>query len=150
PDIQTRSGLVFHHYSGAGWRFQPLLSFAHLNSVVSAGRAPAAERLVEALLARSQRQGTALYWRYDFFFDGGSTRWRSGFTQAVASQSLARASQLLSRPDLLGQARAALRGLEQGLVLHIGGGLWIREYGFTRQVILNSQLQSLISLHSYA
>jgi hypothetical protein len=40
--------------------------------------------------------------------------------------------------------------LRQGLLLHVGGGLWIREYGFTRQVILNSQLQSLLSLGSYA
>jgi D-glucuronyl C5-epimerase C-terminus len=36
------------------------------------------------------------------------------------------------------------------LLLRVGGGLWIREYGFTQQVILNSQLQSLLSLNSYA
>jgi hypothetical protein len=36
------------------------------------------------------------------------------------------------------------------LLLHVGGGLWIREYSFTQQVILNSQLQSLLSLRSYA
>jgi hypothetical protein len=36
------------------------------------------------------------------------------------------------------------------LLLRVGGGLWIREYGFTQQVILNSQLQSLLSLHFYA
>ena len=32
----------------------------------------------------------------------------------------------------------------------LAGGLWIREYGFTHQVILNAQLQSIISLESYA
>jgi hypothetical protein len=106
--------------------------------------------LVDALLARSQPEGTALYWHYDFHYHGGSAPWRSGFAQAIASQSLARASRLLGRSTLLEPARAALRGLRHGLVLHIGGGLWIREYGFTRQVILNSQLQSLLSLHSYA
>jgi hypothetical protein len=36
------------------------------------------------------------------------------------------------------------------LLLPIAGGLWIREYGFTGQVILNAQLQSIISLQSYA
>jgi D-glucuronyl C5-epimerase C-terminus len=36
------------------------------------------------------------------------------------------------------------------LLLHAGGGLWIREYGSTRQVILNSQLQSLLPLRYYA
>jgi len=32
----------------------------------------------------------------------------------------------------------------------LAGGSWIREYGFTHQVILNAQLQSIISLDSYA
>jgi hypothetical protein len=34
--------------------------------------------------------------------------------------------------------------------MRMGGGFWIREYGFTDQVILNAQLQSIISLESYA
>jgi D-glucuronyl C5-epimerase C-terminus len=146
---ESRSGLVFRYYRGSGWQFQPLLSFEHLNNLVTAGRALAARRLVEALLARGQRQGAALYWRYDFPY-GGPVPWSSGFVQAIATQALARASRLLERPALLGSARAALRGLRQGLLLRVDGGLWIREYGFTRQVILNSQLQSLLSLHSYA
>jgi hypothetical protein len=150
PDRQSRSGLVFRYYPGSGWRFQPLLSFAHLNALVSAGQAAPTRRLVNALLARSHRQGAALNWHYDFPYNGGSAPWRSGFAQAIASQSLARASRLLRRSTLLRPARAALLGLRQGLLLHIGGGLWIREYGFTHQVILNSQLQSLLSLDSYA
>lgn len=146
---ESRSGLVFRYYSGSGWQFQPLLSFEHLNNLVSAGQARAAQRLVEALLARGRRQGTALYWHYDFPY-GGPAPWSSGFVQAIAAQSLARASRLLGRPALLRPAGAALRGLRQGLLLRVGGGLWIREYGFTRQVILNSQLQSLLALRVYA
>jgi hypothetical protein len=146
---QSVSGLVFRYYAGSGWQFHPLLSFEHLNSLVSAGQAGAAQRLVEALLARGQRQGTALYWRYDFPY-GGPVPWSSGFVQAVAAQALARASRLLERPALLRPAQAALRGLRHGLLLHVDSGLWIREYGFTQQVILNSQLQSLLSLRSYA
>jgi len=149
-DRQSASGLVFRYYPGSGWQFQPLLSFEHLNTLVTAGQARAAERLAEALLARGRRQGAALYWRYDFPFAGGPVPWSSGFVQAIAAQSLARASRLLERPALLRPAQAALRGLRQGLLLRVGGGLWIREYGFTQQVILNSQLQSLLSLRSYA
>jgi hypothetical protein len=149
-DRQSASGLVFRYYPGSGWQFQPLLSFEHLNNLVSAGQTLAVQRLVAALLARGQRQGAALYWRYDFPYQGGPVPWSSGFVQAVAAQSLARAGKLLGRPALLRPARGALRGLRQGLLLHVGGGLWIREYGFTRQVILNSQLQSLLSLGSYA
>lgn len=150
PDRVSPSGLVFRYYAGSGWRFQPLLSFAHLNNLVNTGKAPAAERLVDALLARGQWQDTALYWRYDFPYQDGSAPWRSGFVQAIAAHSLARASHFLMRPDLSRAAGAALRGLRRGLLLSVGGGLWIREYGFTRQVILNSQLQSLLSLHFYA
>jgi D-glucuronyl C5-epimerase C-terminus/PASTA domain len=149
-DRQSASGLVFRYYPGSGWQFQPLLSFENLNYLVSAGQVPAAQRLVKALLARGQRQGPALYWRYDFPFDGGPVPWSSGFVQAVAAQALARAGGLLGQPALLRPAGAALLGLRQGLLLHVGGGLWIREYGFTQQVILNSQLQSLLSLRSYA
>jgi hypothetical protein len=32
----------------------------------------------------------------------------------------------------------------------LGGGLWIREYGFSDIAILNAQLQSLVSLADYA
>jgi len=146
---QSPSGLVFRYYPGAGWQFHPLLSFEHLNSLATGGRALAAQRLVKALLARGQRHGASLYWRYEFPY-GGPVPWTSGFVQAIAAQALARASRLLVRPALLRSAEAALRALRQGLLLHVGGGLWIREYGFTRQVILNSQLQSLLSLQSYA
>jgi hypothetical protein len=149
-DRQSASGLVFRYYPGSGWQFQPLLSFEHLNTLVTAGQARAAQRLVQALLARGQREGAALYWRYDFPFAGGPVPWSSGFVQAVAAQALARASRLLEQPALLRPARAALSGLRHGLLLRVGGGLWIREYGFTQQVILNSQLQSLLSLRSYA
>jgi D-glucuronyl C5-epimerase C-terminus/PASTA domain len=149
-DRQSASGVVFRYYPGSGWQFQPLLSFEHLNSLVTAGQARAAQRLVQALLARGERQGAAIYWRYDFPFAGGPVPWSSGFVQAIAAQALARASRLLEQPALLRPAQAALRGLRQGLLLRVGGGLWIREYGFTRQVILNSQLQSLLSLRSYA
>jgi hypothetical protein len=149
-DRQSASGLVFRYYPGAGWQFQPLLSFEHLNTLVTAGQARAAQRLVDALLARGERQAAALYWRYDFPFAGGPVPWSSGFVQAIAAQALARASRLLEQPALLRPAGAALVGLRHGLLLRVGGGLWIREYGYTQQVILNSQLQSLVSLGAYA
>ena len=36
------------------------------------------------------------------------------------------------------------------LTMPLGGGLWIREYGFTKEAILNAQLQSLLSISDYA
>jgi hypothetical protein len=147
---RTSNGLVYRYYAPYGYRFQPLLSFGRLNRAVSDHNAPAARRLAGALLARGARRGGALVWEYDFSFGGGPSRWQSGFTQAIAAQALARAGVLLRDPSLESAADAAFRALGHGLLLHVDGGLWIREYGFTQQVILNAQLQSVLALESYA
>jgi len=143
-------GLTFRSYAGAGYQFQPLLSFAALNSRVSHRRWCAARRLASALVARAVRSGGAAYWEYGFSFGGGPVPWRSGFAQAVAAQALARAGALLQDPALSAEAAAAFRGLRGPLLMRLGGGAWVREYGFTNEVILNAQLQSIISLDSYA
>jgi hypothetical protein len=142
-------GLVFRDY-GAGSEFQPLLSFAALNNEVLQLQCGAVRRLASALLARAVRSGDADYWEYDFSFAGGPVPWRSGFAQAVAAQALARAGVMLRDPALTAAAAASFRGLRETLLIPLAGGFWIREYGFTGQVILNSQLQSILSLQSYA
>ena len=143
-------GLVFKYYAGAGSQFQPLLSFAALNNQVLQQRCAAARQLASALLARAVRRGDAAYWEYDFSFQGGPVPWRSGFAQAVAAQALARAGVMLRDPALSAAAAASFRGLRQTLLMGLAGGSWVREYGFTDQVILNAQLQSILSLDSYA
>jgi hypothetical protein len=150
PRDANAGRLVFRYYGGLGYRFQPLLSFAALNRNVSHRRAKAARRLAAALLARAVRSGAALYWEYDFSYQGGPARWRSGFAQAVAAQALARAGVMLRDPSLGAAAAASFRGLRRTLLMALAGGSWIREYGFTHQVILNAQLQSIISLEAYA
>ncbi len=145
----TEGDLVFRYYAGLGHRFQPLLSFGALNQSVSHRWPHATRRLASALLARAVRSGNALYWEYDFSYNGGPVSWRSGFAQAVAAQALARAGVMLGDPSLRMAAAAAFRGLRR-LLIPLAGGSWIREYGFTDQVILNAQLQSIISLESYA
>jgi hypothetical protein len=141
---------VFQYYGGSGYQFQPLLSFAALNRVVVERRCGAARRLASALLARAVRTGDAAYWEYNFPYQGGPVPWRSGFTQAVAAQALARAGALLQDPALSAAAAAAFRGLHGPLLMRLAGGAWVREYGFTNEVILNAQLQSILSLQSYA
>ena len=146
----SRDGLVFTYYAGAGYQFQPLLSFAALNQQVLERRCGAVRRLASALLARAVHSGDAVYWEYGFPYQGGPVPWRSGFAQAVAAQALARAGVMLRDPALTAAAAASFRGLRHGLLIPIARGSWIREYGFTHQVILNAQLQSIISLDSYA
>jgi hypothetical protein len=144
------SGVVYRYYAGTGYRFNPLLSFANLNRAVTARDRAGARRLVRELLPRGTWSHGVLLWEYDFRFGAGPARWTSGFTQVVAAQALARAALLLDEPTAMKAARASFRALARGLVLSVAGGSWIREYGFTRQVILNAQLQSILSLESYA
>jgi hypothetical protein len=150
PNLTRGNGLVYRYYAGAGYRLQPLLSFGNLNAVVSARDVVATRRLAGALLARATREGNALYWSYDFAFGGSGPGWRSGFTQAVAAQALARTAVLLRDPSWSRAAAAAFRGLQRDLLMPLGGGLWIREYSFTHQAILNAQLESVLAVESYA
>ena len=149
-DIRHADGTFYRYFVGYGYRFHPLLSFTELNRLVSAHDARAARRLASALLARGVRKDGALYWQYDFPYGGGPAPWTSGFVQAVAAQALARTAELLDDESFLRPADAAFRALRASLVMTMGGGLWVREYGFSTQAILNAQLQSVISLESYA
>jgi len=143
-------GLVYTYYAGVGYRFQPLLSFGSLNTAVSAQDKAATRRLADALLAHAVRRGDALYWEYDFSFAGGPAPWTSGFTQAVAAKALARSAVLLGDRRLAAAADAAFRGLRGTLLMPLGGGSWVREYGYTDQAILNAQLESILALDRYA
>jgi D-glucuronyl C5-epimerase C-terminus/Putative peptidoglycan binding domain len=148
-EVRGPGGLVYRAFPPYGLQLHPLASFGALNVDVSRGRRSAARRLAASLLARAIHQQGALVWEYEFPF-GGPSRWTSGFVQAVAADALARAGSLLADSHLRSAARSALRAIPQGLVLHLGGGLWIREYGYTSMPILNAQLQTLLSLRDYA
>ena len=147
-DRMDASGVVYRYYAGYGYRFQPLESFAHLNSLVSARAREPARRLGLALLARGVSRSDGLYWEYDFPY-GGPVPWTSGFVQAVAAQALARTGVLLHNDSLTRAGDQAFRAFRT-LTMPLGGGVWVREYGFTSQAILNAQLQSLLSLRAYA
>ena len=113
------------------------------------GREDDVRKLTTALSLRAVPVGKALTWEYYFPF-GGPTRWTSGLAQAAGAQALARAGALLGDPDVSRLARGAYRFIPSKLMLELGGGLWIREYGYSDMAILNAQLQSLISISDYA
>jgi hypothetical protein len=150
PGAANGSGLVYRYYAGLGYRFQPLLSFGNLNTLVSAHDATGARHLADALLARAVRRGDALYWTYDFPYGGAAAGWTSGFAQAVAAQALARVAVLAGNHAYAAAADAAFLGLRRTLLIHVAGGLWIREYSFSGQVILNAQLESVLAVEWYA
>lgn len=147
-DIEDANGVVYRYFPEHGFQFHPIADFARLNKLAAAGKREEVRRLAAALVARGEGSGKALVWEYYFAF-GGPPRWASGFAQAIAAQALARSAQLLDDPELEERAHAAYLALSQGLWRELGGGLWVREYGFSDMAILNAQLQSLVSLYEY-
>jgi hypothetical protein len=148
-DIAGSDGVRYRFYPGHGFQFHPLGNFGRLNWFVRQGRRDQVARLSDALLARSIPTSEGIIWEYYFPF-GGPARWTSGFAQAIAAQSLARSADLLGKPTLAKQADAAFRPILTTFSTEVAGGRWILELGFSDTLILNAQLQSLVSLMTYA
>jgi hypothetical protein len=149
-DVADQDGVVYRSFPGQGLQFHPLASFGALNSAVAAKNLEKVTTLSAALVARGEPAplGTVRY-EYWFPFGGGKPPWVSGMAQAVAAQSLARAAGLVD-PTLMEQARAAYGLLSNWLVTQLPSGPWIKLYAFTKDVVLNAQLQTVLSLDDYA
>ncbi|MGH2996190.1 MAG: D-glucuronyl C5-epimerase family protein [Gaiellaceae bacterium] len=148
-DVEGADGVVYRFFPAHGFQFHPLANFVRLNGYAAQRRRQETARLAQALVARGIPAGDALTWEYFFPF-GGPSRWTSGFAQATAAQALARSGKLLGDEKLRAQAKAAFREIPATLTRELGGGLWIREYGFSDSAILNAQLQSLVAVSEYA
>ena len=61
-DRSDGPGVVYRYYAGAGYRFQPLLTFANLDNAVSRKDVVGARRLAYALIAHGVGSDGALYW----------------------------------------------------------------------------------------
>ncbi len=142
-DVVGPHGVVYRSGWGYGLQFHPLANFAALNGHASAGRTKEAKALADALIARAVPIGQASVWEYYFPYGGGSAPWTSGMAQAVGAQALARAGRDTA-------ARRAFRSIPGPLVQRLGAGPWIRHYSFSSLVVLNSQLQTVLSLREYA
>ena len=151
-DITGVGGVVYRYFAGRCLEFHPLAEFGKLNARVAAGDAKGAHRLAHALLARGVHQLGGIGWEYYFDFGRGRAPWLSGMAQAVAAQAFANAATLLRRERkvLLAAARNAYRVIPGALTTPVSAGPWIRLYGFDELVVLNAQLQTVLSLHAYA
>ena len=151
-DVTDTDGIVYRWFAGSGFEFHPLANFGALNADVAIGNVVAARQLADALIARAVPDvGGGVAWQYFFSFEGGRAPWTSGMAQAVAAQAFAAASVLL--PDdaqLLPTAKAAFRTIPGRLVQTLSAGPWIKLYSFNNNVVLNAQLQTVISLQAYA
>ena len=141
-DIRDADGVVYRAFSGHGLQFHPLGNFARINKLLSLDRGTDAACLAAALIGRAVPRTGAHGWEYYFPFDGGYPPWTSGMVQSVAARAFAADGDY----DVARKAYLAL----SKLVFPLDGGLWIRHYSFTNLTVLNSQLQSAISLADYA
>jgi D-glucuronyl C5-epimerase C-terminus len=150
-DVLGPDGAVYRWFPGKGLEFHPLANFARLNALVAKRDADGARELADALLARAiPRKGGRFFWEYAFAYGAGRAPWASGLAQAVGAQALARTAALLGDDSLLLAAEKAYRTIPAGLALDLDEGPWVRLYGFDREVVLNAQLQAVLSIQDYA
>jgi hypothetical protein len=152
-DITDADGIVYRYFAGRCFEFHPLANFGALNARVAAGDIEGSQRLADALIARGVYQASGgIGWEYTFPYAGGRAPWLSGMAQAVAAQALARTAGLVpaEATSLMGKARAAYQAIPGRLLTSVAAGPWIRLYSFTSLPVLNAQLQTVISLQSYA
>ena len=152
-DISDADGVVYRSFPGRGFQFHPLANFGALNARVSSANMEAADRLARALIERGVSEpGGGMGWEYYFDYSGGRAPWLSGMAQAVAAQALSNfgVNSESNGSSSMVAARRAFLSIPGRLVQTVGPGAWIRLYGFSHTVVLNSQLQSIISLNEYA
>jgi hypothetical protein len=148
-DVAGDDGVVYRWFPRLGLEFHPLANFGALNNDAAGSDADATRLLADALLARAIPRTGRLIWEYPFRFEGGRPPWASGMAQAVAAQALARASAQLEDATLADAAVRAFASVPPFL-LDLPSGPWIRLYGFNGQVVLNAQLQAILSLLEYS
>jgi len=147
-DVSDGEGVVYRWFPNKGLEFHPLASFSALANAAGAHDVEKTQALAFALLDRAVPREHRLIWEYSFAYGFGRPPWASGMAEALAAQALARAGALLGDARLTAAAGRAYAAVPP-LVFETAWGPWIRLYGFDREVVLNAQLQTVISLLEY-
>lgn len=148
-DVRGRGGILYRVGWGYGLQFHPLGNAIELNRKLTYGTKRAAADHASALAARLVPKSRGAEWEYYFPYGGGSAPWSSGMAQAVGAQALARAAPILIAPDFLIPARRAYSSIPGRLVRDVGPGPWIKLYSFSSLVVLNANLQGVLSIRNY-
>jgi hypothetical protein len=159
------SEILFQYYPGRGLQIQPLSTFKKANNMHGAcvkdtgapcRRAGLARLLDEMRAIAVGRTRGFIAWEYLFDFGGGAPPWISGMAEATAVQALARAADLLGRPDYVSLARRALGAFDAGPPAGVRttgfrGGPHYLQYSFApRLYIFNAFVQAVIGLYDFA
>src|SRR3954467_14351058 len=146
--VDYSDGTWYRAFPPMGFQFHPLEEFGKLNNFVAQKNSARAAQLAQALVDRSVVRAGGLAWEYYFRFENGRPPWISGMAQAVAAQALSRAGTLLADPTLTAASQRAFKTVPQ-LTREVKAGPWIRHYAFSDLIVLNSQLQTVVSLEDY-
>ncbi|HEY4236805.1 MAG TPA: D-glucuronyl C5-epimerase family protein, partial [Gaiellaceae bacterium] len=150
-DITDADGIVYRYFAGRCFEFHPLANLSALNAHATAKDVAATERLAKALLARAVPRSGGVAWEYYFPYGGGRAPWVSGMAQAVAAQAFSRAAALVADESTrLSHEAAVAFATVPRLTTRVAAGPWIRLYSFSSIAVLNAQLQSVLSLETYA
>jgi D-glucuronyl C5-epimerase C-terminus len=150
-DITDADGVVYRYFAGRCFEFHPLANMSALNAHATAKDVAATERLATALIARAVPRNGGAAWEYYFPYGGGRAPWVSGMAQAVAAQAFSRAAALATdESTTFSYEAAAAFATVPRLTRKVAAGPWIRLYSFSSMQVLNAQLQSLLSLQTYA
>lgn len=147
-DVSDGEGVVYRWFPNKGLEFHPLASFSALANAASSRDVEKTQALAFALLDRAVPRGNRLIWEYSFAYGFGRPPWASGMAEALAAQALARAGALLGDSRLTNAAHRAFNAVPD-LIFFTSAGPWIRLYGFDHEIILNAQLQTIVSLTEY-
>jgi hypothetical protein len=149
-DVADSEGVVYRWFPNKGLEFHPLAAFGALNVAALAQDPERTATLANALAARGIPRGAgALIWEYSFNFGFGRPPWVSGMAQAVAAQALGRAAVALEDPTIAYAATRAYAAVPT-LTMQLSTGPWVKLYSFNREIVLNAQLQAVLSLLQYA
>jgi len=150
-DVLGTDGVVYRVGWGYGLNFHPLGAVANLNLFLAQEKRKKALRLARALQIRAVPRKNGRVWEYYFPYGGGSPPWTAAMAQAVGAQALARTGRRLTKPGYFTAANRAWLSLPGSrLVRSTGSGPWVRHYSFSDMMVLNAQLQVVVSIMDYA
>jgi hypothetical protein len=147
-DVIGPDGVLYRAGWGYGLQFHPLGNVTELNMLLIEEKRRKALRMARSLARRLVPRTSGAVLEYYFPYAGGRPPWTSGMAQAVAAQAFARTGRRLGVPSYFVPARRAYLAVPR-LTRSIDVGTWVRHYSFSNMVVLNSQLQTSISLVNY-
>jgi phage tail protein X len=149
------SPLVWQYYTNQGIQLQMLANWGKANGFWMSKKPKSLRTMVNALIPLATDRGGWQTWDYYFRWADGEPPWTSSISQGTAVQALARAGQMLSDNNFIGNALGGLAAFEQpapnGVRVDTPDGPFYVIYSFdSGELVLNAHAQALVGLFDVA